>query len=98
MEIDKDLVAMTSRLQNESASTASLMLRLQENERKQQKELVDSEAKLTSQLDDLRHDMEMMRKQLQHMEYRETLVFTFALICLLLFPIVYLIQHGRLIH
>jgi hypothetical protein len=31
MEIDKDLVAMTSRLQNESASTASLMLRLQEN-------------------------------------------------------------------
>lgn len=30
-------------------------------ERKQQKELVDSEAKLTSQLDDLRRDMEMMR-------------------------------------
>jgi hypothetical protein len=30
-------------------------------ERKQQKEHVDSEAKLTTQLDDLRHDMEMMR-------------------------------------
>ena len=31
MEIDKDLVAMTSRLQNESASTASLTSRLQED-------------------------------------------------------------------
>lgn len=30
-------------------------------ERKQQKQHVDSEAKLSSQLDDLRHDVEMMR-------------------------------------
>lgn len=52
------------------------------------------DAELSAKFDALQNDMDSMRIRVKEMENREALAITIALICLVLSPILYFIQHG----
>ncbi|KAG0565033.1 hypothetical protein KC19_8G158000 [Ceratodon purpureus] len=93
-DIDNDLAAVSAQLRNETAIAASLVAHLQEIELRRESENEALDARLSLKFDNLQNDMELMRARIQNMENREALAITIALICLVLSPVLYFIQHG----
>lgn len=94
VDIDNDIATVAAQLRNETSVTASLVARLQEIEMRRELENEALDARLSTKFDSLHNEMEMMRTRIKNMENREALAVTIALICLVLSPVLYFLQHG----
>ncbi|CAM6032422.1 unnamed protein product [Sphagnum compactum] len=89
IDLDRDLSTVTTHLRDETAMSASLAVRLKEMELKRDADIAALEVKMAVDFKALRSEMEILRLKIQHMQHCAMVAMTVALLCTLIYPMLY---------